>query len=277
MKIARPKPKKGLKTVLSIAGSDCSGGAGIQADLKTIDAYGLYGMSVLTAVTAQNTCGIRSVETLPASLVRAQLEAVFEDIAPDAIKIGMLSNPEIVNTVAQVLSEHQVSVPIVLDPVMAATQGGCLLQEEAISALTASLLPYVHLITPNVPEATVLSGIQIKDKTDMKRAAIWISKTLQTPVLLKGGHLNCGTDVLSVQGNITWFLTKWIENQNTHGTGCTLSAAIACGLARDMGLRDAIYSAKTYVSGALEAGLCLGKGNGPLWHAFAQFDIKGLE
>ena len=277
MKKARPKPKKGLKTVLSIAGSDCSGGAGIQADLKTIDAYGLYGMSVLTAVTAQNTCGIRSVEALPAPLVRSQLEAVFEDIAPDAIKIGMLFNPEIVNTVAQVLSERRVPVPIVLDPVMAATQGGCLLQEKAISALTTSLLPYVCLITPNVPEAAVLSGIQIKDKTDMKRAAIRISKMLQTPVLLKGGHLNCGTDVLSVQGKITWFLTKWIRNQNTHGTGCTLSTAIACGLARGMGLNDAIYSAKAYVSGALAAGLCLGKGNGPLWHAFAQFDIRGLE
>jgi hydroxymethylpyrimidine/phosphomethylpyrimidine kinase len=257
-----------MKSVLSIAGSDPSGGAGIQADLKTIAAHGLYGTTVLTALTAQNTTGVQAVHEVPPAFVLAQMTSVFEDIPPGAVKIGMVSSPEIIAVIAdqlEILGPRQV----VLDPVMIATSGARLLREAAVTLLKHRLIPQATLITPNLPEAEVLWGAPIRSRHEMARAAAKLSTMYPCHILIKGGHLpNACDDLLYMNGTEYWFPQRRIENPNTHGTGCTLSAAIACGLASGLGVCEAVQSAKAYVTGALEAGLNLGRGSGPLDHGW---------
>ena len=255
-----------MKKVLTIAGSDSSGGAGIQADLKTITAHKMYGMSVITALTAQNTTGVFAIMEATPEMVAAQLEAVFTDIYPDAVKIGMVSNETIIQVIADQLKRYKAK-NIVVDPVMVSTSGSRLLNQGAQTALIQSLLPLATVITPNIPEATVLSGITIKNREEMVEAATLIFKDTEGGVLVKGGHrVNDATDLLFTQNGPQWFEGKRIDNPNTHGTGCTLSSAIACYLAAGNTLEDSIQKAKTYLSNALAAGLDLGKGSGPLNH-----------
>ena len=258
-----------MKTALTIAGSDCSGGAGIQADIKTMTANGVYAMSAITALTAQNTTGVRSIlESTPAFL-RDQLDAIFEDIFPDAVKIGMVSSGELIRVIAKTLRTYRPK-NIVLDPVMVATSGAKLISDEAISALETQLLPLADLLTPNIPEAEVLSGLSIHSAQDMERAARKIAREYGTAVLCKGGHaINDANDLLVLEGEDSWIPGQRIDNPNTHGTGCTLSSAIAANLAKGYPTVEAIRRAKAYISGALAAMLDLGKGSGPLNHAFA--------
>lgn len=258
-----------MKTVLSVAGSDPSGGAGIQADLKTILANGIYGMCVLTALTAQNTQGVYGVLNVPPDFVKKQIECVFDDIPPDAVKIGMVSSSALAEAIADTLWERKAK-NVVVDPVMAATSGGKLLEENAKAALMEKLFPLARVITPNLLEAEALSGIKIASKSDMERAACLISRSLKGAVLIKGGHLaNTADDLLCDQGEITWLKGERIENPNTHGTGCTLSSSIACNLALGFSVLESVKRAKAYVTGAIRAGLDLGKGRGPLDHGFA--------
>lgn len=259
-----------MKKVLTIAGSDCSGGAGIQADLKTMTALGVYGMSVITSLTAQNTTGVSGIFDADADFVAAQIDAVFSDIRPDAVKIGMVSNAKLIETIALKLREYRAS-DIVLDPVMVATSGSKLLALDAEKKLVECLVPLALLITPNIPEAEVLSGSKIVTKDDMFAAAEKIAKTCNCNVLLKGGHLaDCADDLLYMtDDSCRWFKSEHIDNTNTHGTGCTLSSAIACGLACNMSLPDSVNMAKEYVSGALRSDLNLGKGSGPLNHCWS--------
>lgn len=255
-----------MKKVLTIAGSDSSGGAGIQADLKTITAHKMYGMSVITALTAQNTTGVSAIMEATPEMVAAQLDAVFTDIYPDAVKIGMVSNETIIQVIADQLKRYQAK-NIVVDPVMVSTSGSRLLNQGAQTALIERLLPLATVITPNIPEATVLSGITIENREEMLEAAALIFKATEGGVLVKGGHrVNDATDLLFTQNGPQWFEGKRIDNPNTHGTGCTLSSAIACYLAAGDSLEDSIQNAKTYLSNALAAGLDLGKGSGPLNH-----------
>ena len=258
-----------MKTALTIAGSDCSGGAGIQADIKTMTANGVYAMSAITALTAQNTTGVRSIlESTPAFL-RDQLDAIFEGIFPDAVKIGMVSSGELIRVIAKTLRTYRPK-NIVLDPVMVATSGAKLISDEAISALETQLLPLADLLTPNIPEAEVLSGLSIHSAQDMERAARKIAREYGTAVLCKGGHaINDANDLLVLEGEDYWIPGQRIDNPNTHGTGCTLSSAIAANLAKGYPMVEAIRRAKAYISGALAAMLDLGKGSGPLNHAFA--------
>lgn len=260
-----------MRTALSIAGSDSSGGAGIQADMKTMSAHGIYAMTAITALTAQNTTGVTSIlESTPAFLAD-QLDAVFTDIFPDAVKIGMVSNAALIHVIAQKLTQYGAR-HIVVDPVMVATSGSRLMQTEALEALRGELLPLVEVVTPNIPEAEVLSGMEIHSAADMERAARHISQTHSCAVLLKGGHnLNDANDLLYRNGTLEWFHGRRIDNPNTHGTGCTLSSAIASNLACGMELTDAVARAKAYISGALAAMLDLGKGSGPMNHLF---DLK---
>lgn len=261
-----------MNTALTIAGSDSSGGAGIQADIKTMTAHGVYAMSAITALTAQNTTGVTGIMEVTPEFLALQLEAVFADIFPDAVKIGMVSSSSLIKTIADKLVMHRAN-NIVIDPVMVATSGARLISEDAIDTLKESLLPLATLITPNIPEAEVLSGIEIKTTGDMLAAAERISNQYKVAVLCKGGHrLNDANDLLYSAGGSQWFMGKRIENPNTHGTGCTLSSAIASNLAKGYDLITAIEKSKAYLSGALEAMLDLGKGSGPLNHAFA---IKG--
>lgn len=255
-----------MKKVLTIAGSDSSGGAGIQADLKTMSAYGIYGMSVITALTAQNTTGVYGIfETTP-EFTANQLDCVFTDIMPDGVKIGMVSGKELIDVIAYKLMEYK-PPNIVIDPVMVSTSQSRLLKEDAMEILKNKLLPLAHLITPNIPEAEILWGKEINGIEDMEEASKVIGERLHTSVLVKGGHqVEDANDVLFSQGKIRWFYGKRVDNPNTHGTGCTLSSAIACGLAEDQGLEDSIKRAKEYVARALAADLKLGKGNGPLNH-----------
>ena len=254
--------------VLTVAGSDSSGGAGIQADLKTFAALGTYGMSCICALTAQNTKGVTMVVNTPVDMVMAQLEAVFDDIPPKAVKTGMLSSAPIVETVADFLSSHG-KVPLVVDPVMVATSGAVLLEEDAIQSYKEKLIPLSTLITPNIPEAEVLSGLSIQNEEDMTAAARIISRNYGCAVLCKGGHnINDANDLLFAGGQARWFRGKRIDNPNTHGTGCTLSSAIAANLAKGFGLEEAVGRAKDYISGALAAMLDLGRGSGPMNHAF---------
>ena len=257
-----------MKTALSIAGSDCSGGAGIQADLKTMTMQGVYAMCAITALTAQNTTGVRDIfETTPAFL-KEQLDAVFEDIVPDAVKIGMVSSDEIVEAIAERLM-HYSAKNIVVDPVMVATSGSSLIKTEAIRALIEKLLPISTVITPNIPEGEILADMQIESKADMETAVKKIGNDYQCAVLLKGGHSLCDADDLLYQnGELIWFHGERIENPNTHGTGCTLSSAIAANLAKEFPLEIAVRRAKDYISGALAAQLDLGHGSGPMNHAF---------
>lgn len=257
-----------MKTCLTIAGSDSSGGAGIQADLKTMTVNGVYAMSVITALTAQNTQGVSGILDVSPEFITSQMDAVFTDIYPDAIKIGMVSSPEIVEAIAKSLEKYEAK-NIVLDPVMVATSGAVLLKEEAMDSLINRLIPLADVITPNIPEGEILAGMKIENEDDMKKAAEIIGEKYNCAVLLKGGHkVNDANDLLYRKGNFKWFLSERIDNNNTHGTGCTLSSAIAANLAKGEDLNQAIKNAKEYLTGALRAGLNLGKGSGPLMHNY---------
>ncbi len=258
-----------MKTVLTIAGSDCSGGAGIQADIKTITAHGLYAMSAITALTAQNTTGVFGVLEAGEEFVEKQLDCIFTDIFPDAVKIGMVSSAPMIRAIARKLRQYGAR-HVVLDPVMVSTSGSKLLEDTAIEALTGELFPCADLITPNIPEAQVLSGRKIVHAQDMERAAQDLSARYHVAVLVKGGHLvETANDYLFCGGEGTWLRAQRVENENTHGTGCTLSSAIACGLAQGLCMEDAVRHAKQFLLGALSTGLNLGKGSGPLNHCFA--------
>lgn len=257
-----------MKKVLSIAGSDCSGGAGIQADLKTVTAHKMYGMTVITALTAQNTTGVFEIQEAAAAFVAAQMDAVFTDIVPDAVKIGMVANKDIIKTIADKLREYQ-ALNIVLDPVMVATSGDRLMKDDAMNALTGELMPLAAIITPNIPEAECLCGFEIFTYEHMQRAAVKIAESYSGGILIKGGHLSDSSDdLLYANGEFYWFRQPHIDNPNTHGTGCTLSSAIACNLAQSLPIQECVKNAKAYVTGALSAGLRLGKGCGPLDHCW---------
>lgn len=258
-----------MKVALTIAGSDCSGGAGIQADLKTMTTNGVFAESVITALTAQNTTGVFGVFESSPEFVTQQLDAVFTDIYPDAVKIGMVSSAPIIKAIAEGLKKYEAK-NIVIDPVMVSTSGSKLLQDDAISTLEEALFPLATLLTPNIPEAEILSDIKINSAEDMTKAAEIIGKKYNAAVLLKGGHsINDANDLLYSNGEFKWFSGKRIDNPNTHGTGCTLSSAIASNLAKGKSLEESVESAKAYISGALAAMLDLGKGSGPMNHAFA--------
>lgn len=260
-----------MKAALTIAGSDSSGGAGIQADLKTMTLNGVFAMSAITALTAQNTMGVTDIVEVESDFLKAQLDAVFEDIYPDAVKIGMVSDKKLIETIAEKLIEYDAK-NIVLDPVMVATSGSKLLKDDAIGALKERLIPLAELITPNIPEAEILSGLKIKDDKDMQKSAKVIADNFDVNVLLKGGHaINDANDFLLVDGNSIWIKGDRIDNKNTHGTGCTLSSAIAANLAKGKSIEESVIAAKKYLEGALRDGLDLGKGSGPMNHAF---DIK---
>ena len=261
-----------MKTALTIAGSDSSGGAGIQADIKTMTANGVFALTAITALTAQNTTGVTGIfETSPEFLAQ-QLDAVFTDIYPDAVKIGMVSSAGLIHTIAQKLRQYEAK-HIVVDPVMVATSGSRLLQADAVAALTGQLLPLAELLTPNIPEAEILAGMSITDAAGMEAAARCISERYGCAVLCKGGHqINDADDLLWRNGTGKWFRGRRIDNPNTHGTGCTLSSAIASNLAKGYDLDTSVERAKAYISGALAAMLDLGKGSGPMNHMFA---LKG--
>lgn len=257
-----------MKTALTIAGSDSCGGAGIQADIKTMTMNGVYAMSAITALTAQNTTGIRAIcETSP-EFLKEQIDAVFEDIFPDAVKVGMVSSEKLICIIADRLKYYKAS-NVVIDPVMASTVGSSLIKTGAIDALINELFPIAALVTPNIPEAEVISGMTVESKDDMTLAAKSIGNTYGCSVLLKGGHrINDANDLLYSNGEIYWFKGNRIDNPNTHGTGCTLSSAIAANLAKGYCLKESVQRAKEYISGAIGANLNLGKGLGPLKHNF---------
>ena len=257
-----------MKTALSIAGSDSSGGAGIQADIKTMTMNGVYAMSAVTALTAQNTTGVAGISEVSPEFLKSQLNMVFEDIYPDAVKIGMVSSAELIEAIAERLTFYGAK-NIVVDPVMVATSGSKLLKTDAVSALVEKLLPLAAVATPNIPEAEILSGMTVRTREDMESAAKKIAEENSCAVLLKGGHsLSDADDILWSGGAAKWFKGKRIDNPNTHGTGCTLSSAIAANLAKGFSLEEAVERAKDYISEALAAMLDLGKGSGPMNHAF---------
>ncbi len=260
-----------MKKVLTIAGSDCSGGAGIQADLKTMAAHKVYGMSAITSLTAQNTTGVYGISDVSPEFLSQQLDCIFTDIFPDAVKIGMVSDKELIGVIADKLIQYKPD-NIVVDTVMVSTSGSRLLKEDAIDVLCERLIPLADVITPNIPEAEVLSGIHIDSADKMIEAAKIIQDKFlckSTGVLIKGGHeLNTANDLLYKDGNAVWFNGERIDNPNTHGTGCTLSSAIACNLALGRSMEDSVRESKRYISGALKAGLDLGKGSGPLNHVY---------
>ncbi len=256
-----------MKTALTIAGNDCSGGAGVTADIKTITMNGVYAMNVITALTAQNTTGVSGIFEVTPEFLKQQIDSVFTDIFPDAVKIGMVSSPELIEVIAERLRFYNAK-NIVLDPVMVATSGSKLIDDKAIEVLVQKLLPFARLVTPNIPEAQILSGMEIHTKEDMEQAAKKIAG-LGAAVLVKGGHSICDADdLLCEKGKMTWFHGERIDNPNTHGTGCTLSSAIAANLAKGKTLSDAVLGAKKYISDCLRAGLDLGQGSGPLMHNF---------
>ena len=261
-----------MKTALTIAGSDSSGGAGIQADIKTMSANGVYAMSAITALTAQNTTGVYGILEATPDFLANQLDCIFTDIYPDAVKTGMVSSTALIQVIADKLTQYQAK-NIVVDPVMVATSGSRLISEEAVDALKERLLPLATVLTPNIPEAEVLSGLAIRNAADMEAAARAISEAYGCAVLCKGGHqINDADDLLWRDGAGKWFRGKRIDNPNTHGTGCTLSSAIASNLAKGYDLDTAVERAKAYISGALAAMLDLGQGSGPMDHLF---DLKG--
>ena len=261
-----------MRTALTIAGSDSSGGAGIQADIKTMTANGVFAMSAVTALTAQNTTGVTGIMEVSPEFLKEQIDCIFTDIRPDAVKIGMVSSAGLIGAIADKLTEYKAQ-NIVVDPVMVATSGSRLISEDAIGALKSRLLPLALVLTPNVPEAEVLSDMEIHSAEDMERAAELISGNYGCSVLIKGGHnLNDANDLLIHDGRKVWFNGRRIDNPNTHGTGCTLSSAIASNLAKGYDLETSVERAKDYISGALAAMLDLGKGSGPMNHAF---DITG--
>ena len=260
-----------MHTALTIAGSDSSGGAGIQADLKTMTAHGVYGMSAVTALTAQNTMGVTDILAVSPAFLAAQLDAVFADIPPDAVKIGMVADVALIHVIAEKLDEYDAK-NVVVDPVMVATSGARLISEDAVEALVSELLPRAALITPNIPEAEVLADMAITDRTAMTAAAARIHERTHAAVLMKGGHsVDDANDLLVDDTGARWFEGRRIATSNTHGTGCTLSSAIASNLARGIDTDTAVARAKAYLSGTLAAGLDLGHGSGPLAHTF---DLK---
>lgn len=257
-----------MKKILTIAGSDCSGGAGIQADIKTITAHKMYAMSVITALTAQNTTGVYSILETDPEFVGKQMDEIFNDIIPDAVKIGMLSNKSSIEIISNKLLEYNVK-NIVLDPVMVSSSGRKLLKDDAMDILIHRLIPLVSVITPNIPEAEVLCGFTIESKEDMQRAALKLAETFKGSILVKGGHLkDSSDDLLYTNYKFYWFEQTRIENPNTHGTGCTLSSAIACNIASGKSINASVQTAKEYLTGALKANLNIGKGNGPLNHSW---------
>ena len=258
-----------MKTAVTIAGSDSSGGAGIQADIKTMIANGVYAMSAITALTAQNTTGVTGIMEVTPEFLGEELDNIFTDIYPDAVKIGMVSSSALIEKIADKLQEYQAE-NIVVDPVMVATSGAKLISDEAIGTLKKRLLPIASVLTPNIPEAEVLAEMEIHSADDMIEAAKKISDTYHCAVLCKGGHkLNDANDLLYRDGGYRWFNGKRIDNPNTHGTGCTLSSAIASNLAKGFDMDTSVERAKDYISGALAAMLDLGKGSGPMDHGFA--------
>ena len=260
-----------MKTALTIAGSDSSGGAGIQADIKTMTAHGVYAMSAITALTAQNTTGVTGILESTPEFLAEQLDCVFTDIFPDAVKTGMVSSTALIEVIAAKLRQYGAR-NIVVDPVMVATSGSRLISEDAVGALCEHLLPLATVLTPNIPEAELLSGMEIKDAGGMERAARAISERYGCAVLCKGGHqINDADDLLWRNGAGRWFRGKRIATSNTHGTGCTLSSAIASELAKGLDLDGAVERAKAYISGALSAMLDLWHGSGPMDH---MFDLK---
>ena len=257
-----------MKTALSIAGSDSCGGAGIQADIKTMTMNGVYAMSVITALTAQNTTGVTAISEVSPNFLEQQINSVFEDIYPDAVKIGMVSSAELIEVIAERLRFYKAE-NIVVDPVMVATSGSALIKTDAVKILIKKLLPIASLVTPNIPEAETLSGMSIKNREDMMKASKLIGDTYNCAVLLKGGHsINDANDLLYANGKHRWFEGKRIDNPNTHGTGCTLSSAVTSNLAKGFDLEASVKRAKEYISGALSAQLDLGKGSGPIKHSF---------
>lgn len=261
-----------MKTALTIAGSDSSGGAGIQADIKTMTANGVYAMSAVTALTAQNTTGVYGILESTPEFLANQLDCIFTDIFPDAVKTGMVSSTGLIEVIADKLKQYKAK-NIVVDPVMVATSGSRLISQEAVDALKKLLLPLATVLTPNIPEAEVLSGLTISGPADMEKAAQAIGEAYGCAVLCKGGHdLNDANDLLWRDGTCKWFHGRRIDNPNTHGTGCTLSSAIASNLAKGCDLDTAVERAKAYLSGALAAMLNLGAGQGPMDHLF---DLKG--
>ena len=262
-----------IRNVLSIAGSDPSGGAGIQADLKAFSARGTYGMAVLTALTAQNTRGVAGVHTVPAGFVADQIRAIFADIRVDAVKIGMIANAEIAETVADMLRPYRDTLPIVLDPVMMAKGGSPLLAPDAIDAVTRKLMPVASLVTPNLPEAAALLGEAVAvTREGMAEQAERLRALGPKAALVKGGHLDGSDspDVLATTGGLHWFEGKRVETKNTHGTGCTLSSAIAAELAKGADSQEAVSIAKAYLAGAIAAAdtLAVGSGHGPVQHFY---------
>ncbi len=257
-----------IKTALTVAGSDCSGGAGIQADIKTMTMNGVYAMSVITALTAQNTTGVISILESTPKFLEDQIDAVFKDIRPDAVKIGMVSSGKLIRVISERLMAYN-AANIVVDPVMVATSGAKLISDEAIDSLKENLLPIATVVTPNIPEAEVLADMKITSENDMEIAAKKIFEKFGCAVLCKGGHtINDANDLLYSDNGPLWFRGKKINNSNTHGTGCTLSSAIAANMANEETLENAVKKAKRYISEALAAMLDLGKGSGPLAHNY---------
>ncbi len=262
-----------MRTALTIAGSDSSGGAGIQADIKTMMAHHVYAMSAITALTAQNTTGVIDIMEVTPEFLEKELQCIFTDIYPDAVKIGMVSSAELMEVIARNLKKYNAK-KIVVDPVMVATSGAKLMEEKAVEQLKHTLLPIADLLTPNIPEAEALAGMEIVTEEDMITAARNISETYGCAVLCKGGHQkNDANDLLYQDGTFCWFRGRRIENPNTHGTGCTLSSAIASNLAKGFSMEESVEQAKRYLSGALEQMLDLGKGSGPMDHAFS---VRGV-
>ena len=262
-----------MKIALTIAGSDSGGGAGIQADIKTMITNGVFATCAVTALTAQNTTGVSGIYEVTDEFLGQQLDAVFTDLYPDAVKVGMVSSSALIAMIAKKLRQYDAG-NIVVDPVMVATSGARLISEEAIGTLKDELLPLATVLTPNIPEAEVLAGIQIHDEDGMIAAARLIREKYGCSVLVKGGHnVNDANDLLCCEGNLRWFRGRRIDNPNTHGTGCTLSSAIASNLAKGFDLETSVQRAKDYISGALAAMLDLGAGSGPMNHGFA---LRGL-
>ena len=263
------REKTRMRTALTIAGSDSSGGAGIQADIKTMMANGVFAMSAITALTAQNTTGVEAILNATPEFLGQELDCIFTDIYPDAVKIGMVSDKELICMIAAKLKQYDAK-NVVVDPVMVATSGARLISEDAIETLKAELFPLAKILTPNIPETEELTGMKITSAADMEAAAKKISETYHCAVLCKGGHkLNDANDLLWSEGKGRWFSGKRIDNPNTHGTGCTSSSAIASNLAKGFDLETSVERAKDYISGAVAAMLDLGKGSGPMDHGFA--------
>ena len=255
-----------MRTALTIAGSDSSGGAGIQADIKTMISNGVYAMSAITALTAQNTTGVTGIMEATPEFLADQLDNIFTDIYPDAVKIGMVSSSALIETIAKKLRQYEAK-NIVVDPVMVATSGAKLINDEAIEALKSQLLPMATVLTPNIPEAEVLTGKKIQTREEMEQAAEQLSREYGTAIVLKGGHAKTdANDLLYENGKSIWIEGERMVNPNTHGTGCTFSSAIAAGLAEDWDLETSVRRAKAYMQRAIGAGLDLGQGNGPLEH-----------